>query len=103
MSGYPNHNEVEQLKQALRELHKRDQKVHSIQRRINDANRELPDAEAQQTRAAKLVKDLLAKMDCIQTGNHGWEARYLTLLMRLAEEPPERGCAVDVEKRALKS
>lgn len=90
MSGYPNHNLVNELRAALQRLRASDTEQKTLSVEFERIKKELPLAQEESAKAMREVMDLLTKMDCASTGNHGWQNRFVTLLMRLENEEPHQ-------------
>ncbi len=84
MSGFPNLEQIATLRDELEIASTADNDIARLNLQIKEAKDALTLATEKRAAAMRAIDDLLASMDCRQTGNTGYENRRVALLKGLA-------------------
>ena len=85
MSGVPNPDGVNKLRQAFRDFAWTRERIAELHKSIADAQATLDNLQLQLRKNREAIKKELEEMDVSSPGNHGWEQRYFELLLTLSE------------------
>lgn len=91
MSGFPNKEQIAQLRAAAATIANSDREIARLQASIKRDTEFLNSAKAVRAAKASLVLELLRSMDVAANHNCGWEQRVTLFLAELTDQAEEFG------------
>jgi hypothetical protein len=89
MSGRPNIEEIDKLREATKQLKSLFDEDVKLQRTISDSQKRRSAIETLISGRRREIIELLENMDCASRGNTGWEGRFMTFLTELVVPTPK--------------